>query len=166
MEASTTPGEDFYVCDLDTLKGKVKIGAMICYDREQPESARILMLKGAEIVLVSNACTIENLRLDQLKVRSWENAMAIVMTNYSAPKENGCSAAFNANGDKIIVAPNDEGVSMAEISLPSLRAIREKTIWGNAFRHPHRYHQLLSMEVSEPFIRKNAFGEPFMRAQR
>ena len=31
------------------------VGAMICYDREFPESARILMLRGAELVLVPNA---------------------------------------------------------------------------------------------------------------
>jgi len=53
-EASLTPGENFYVCDLDTAQGSVKIGIMICFDREFPESARILMLKGAEIILVSN----------------------------------------------------------------------------------------------------------------
>jgi predicted amidohydrolase len=44
MEAACTPGDDFYVCDLDTRAGNVKVGAMICYDREFPESARILML--------------------------------------------------------------------------------------------------------------------------
>ena len=57
MEAALTPGDDFYVCTLDTAKGDVRIGAMICYDREFPESARILMLKGAELILTSNACT-------------------------------------------------------------------------------------------------------------
>jgi predicted amidohydrolase len=40
-------------------QGNVKIGAMICYDRESPEGARILMLKAAEIILVPNACPTE-----------------------------------------------------------------------------------------------------------
>jgi N-carbamoylputrescine amidase len=44
MEAACTPGNNFYVCKLDTRQGAVKIGAMICFDREFPESARILML--------------------------------------------------------------------------------------------------------------------------
>ncbi len=48
-EAACTPGDDFLVADLDTAAGEVKVGAMICYDREFPESARILMLKGVEI---------------------------------------------------------------------------------------------------------------------
>ena len=59
MEASVTPGDDFPVCELDTKAGPVKVGCMICYDREFPESARILMLNGAEVVLVPNACGIE-----------------------------------------------------------------------------------------------------------
>ena len=62
-ECRLTAGDDFYVADLDTEQGIVKIGAMICYDREFPESARILMLKGAEIVLVPNACPMEQNRL-------------------------------------------------------------------------------------------------------
>ena len=44
VERELTPGEDFYVCALDTACGEVKVGAMICYDREFPESARVLML--------------------------------------------------------------------------------------------------------------------------
>ena len=63
VERGLTPGEDFYVTDLDTALGPVKVGAMICYDREFPESARILMLKGAELVLVPNACPMELNRL-------------------------------------------------------------------------------------------------------
>ncbi|MHB9295259.1 putative Omega-amidase YafV [Pillotina sp. SPG140] len=51
-ERNLTPGDDFYVADLNTSAGNIKIGTMICYDREFPESARILMLKGAEILLV------------------------------------------------------------------------------------------------------------------
>ncbi len=40
-------GTEFKVCDFEG----VRIGVMICYDREYPESARILMLKGAELFL-------------------------------------------------------------------------------------------------------------------
>jgi predicted amidohydrolase len=44
VEATCTPGDSFPVCTLDTAHGPVKVGAMICYDREFPESARLLML--------------------------------------------------------------------------------------------------------------------------
>ena len=56
LERNMIPGDDFYVAPLDTAKGNVMVGAMICFDREQPESARILMLKGAELVLTPNCC--------------------------------------------------------------------------------------------------------------
>lgn len=56
VERNLTAGNDFYVTTLDTACGEVKVGAMICYDREFPESTRILMLKGAELILVPNAC--------------------------------------------------------------------------------------------------------------
>ena len=38
-------GDAFFVADMDTKDGTIKVGSMICYDREFPESARILMLK-------------------------------------------------------------------------------------------------------------------------
>lgn len=49
VERNLIPGEDFYVSELDTACGEVKVGAMICYDWEFPESDRILLLKGAEL---------------------------------------------------------------------------------------------------------------------
>ena len=39
LDAAWIPGEDFLVSSLDTTKGDVKIGALICFDREFPESA-------------------------------------------------------------------------------------------------------------------------------
>ena len=70
-EKYLTPGEDFYVTDLDTAAGNVRVGAMICYGWEFPESARILMLKGAELMLVPNACPMEINRLAQLRGRAF-----------------------------------------------------------------------------------------------
>src|SRR5262249_18754238 len=65
--AGLSPGEGFEVCALDTAVGEVMTGAMVCYDREFPESARALMLAGAEIVLAPNACELEINRLSQFR---------------------------------------------------------------------------------------------------
>lgn len=81
-ERHLVPGDRFYVADLDTPSGTVKTGCMICYDREFPESARILMLKGAELILVPNACTMEINRLAQLRTRAFENMVGIATCNY------------------------------------------------------------------------------------
>lgn len=166
MEASCTPGEDFHVCNLNTRAGKLCVGAMICYDREAPESARTLMLKGAELVLTPNACGLDSLRIDQFKTRAFENAMAVAMTNYGAPQMNGHSVAFDAGGQLLVAAGKEEGVYLAELDLDALREYRGSTIWGNAFRRPHKYGLLTSMDVAEPFGRDNGLREPFDRAGR
>ena len=164
-EAALTPGDDFHVCTLDTDAGDVKIGAMICFDREFPESARILMLKGAEIIITPNACELEANRIGQFRARAWENMVGMAMANYAAPQENGHSVAFDAvafdeNGDAvdplIIEAGASEGVYVAEFDMNRIRAYREREALGNAFRKPRCYDQLISKEVNEPFIRESA----------
>ena len=57
-----SPGEAFDVCALEGSDGQVQVGAMICADREFPEAATALMLNGAELVVVPNACTWDEIR--------------------------------------------------------------------------------------------------------
>lgn len=170
METAVRPGTEFYVSELDTKKGNVKIGIMTCYDREFPESARILMLKGAELILTPNACGLDSLRLMQFQVRAWENAVVTIMTNYANTKEgdgyNGHSCAFFADGSKLLMADIKEGVHMASVDLKKLREYRNWTYWGNAYRRPHRYSELVSPEVLLPFERKDGFGNEFKRLER
>jgi len=165
-EASLEPGEDFYVTELDTRLGPVKTGIMICYDREFPESARVLMLKGAELILTPNACTLDPLRIHQFQARAWENAVVTAMANYVGEGYNGHSCSFGPDGEQILMAGEDEGVVIAEIDLFKARQIREETYWGNAYRRPHRYRELISPDVDEVFTRENAFGRPFDRTKR
>ncbi len=161
-EAALTPGDDFYVCSLDTKQGELKIGAMICYDREFPESARILMLKGAELILTPNACELEANRIGQFKARAFENMVGVAMTNYAAPRCNGRSVAFDAvafDADKgpvdtlIVEADEEEGVCLAEFDIDRIRSYRAQETWGNAYRKPSRYGLLASTDIQHPFIR-------------
>lgn len=170
-ECRLTPGEDFYVADLDTEDGTVKVGAMICYDREFPESARILMLKGVEIILVPNACPMEINRISQLRARAFENMTGIATVNYpyGKPDCNGHSTAFdgiayreNEPGSRdtlIIEAGEGEGIYMASFPMEELRAYRQSEVHGNAYRRPEKYHLLISPEIREPFIRTDRRGE-------
>ncbi len=165
VEKDLLPGEDFYVCDLDTEKGNVKVGAMICYDREFPESARILMLKGAELVLVPNACPMEINRLSQLRGRAYENMMALATCNYPAtvPDCNGASSLFDgvayvedlpdSRDTCLFLADEKEGVFLAELDLDLLRFYRETEVHGNAYRRPEKYGLLVEDRVWDPFIR-------------
>jgi predicted amidohydrolase len=167
MEASFDPGEGFDVVELDTRFGPVKTGIMICYDREFPESARVLMLKGAELILTPNACGLDPLRINQFQTRAWENAVVCAMANYAEGQwYNGHSCAYNANGDELLLANENEGVFIAEVNMVEAREIREDTYWGNAYRRPHKYGNIISTEVEEPFTRENVFGETFEREKR
>ena len=162
-EIALTPGDDFHVCDLDTAAGPVKVGAMICFDREFPESARVLMLKGAELILTPNACELESNRLGQFRTRAYENMLGVAMANYAMPQENGHSAAFagiafDEKGTRdmcLVEADGREGIFLAEFDLERLRAYRRNEVWGNAFRKPERYGVLTSPAVEPPFVRPN-----------
>jgi predicted amidohydrolase len=173
-EAALTPGDDFFVTELDTAQGSVHIGTMICYDREFPESAGILMLKGAELILIPNACDIETNRIAQLRTRAYDNMLAVALANYAAPQQNGHSIAFDpiafdSHGSRdtlVIEAGGAEGVYLAPFDLQALRDFRQRETWGNAFRRPHRYGLLTSQEVSPPFLRVNDKGEPYPRTRR
>ena len=170
-ECRLTPGDDFFAADLDTKDGPVRVGAMICYDREFPESARILMLKGAEIILVPNACPMEINRISQLRARAFENMTGIATVNYpyGKPDCNGHSTAFdgiayreNEPGSRdtlIIEAGEGEGIYMASFPMEELRAYRQSEVHGNAYRRPEKYHLLISREIREPFIRADRRGE-------
>lgn len=168
IEKNLTPGEDFCVAELDTAIGNVKIGAMICFDREFPESARILMLKGAEVVLVPNACPMEINRLAQLRARAYENMLGIATANYAfgQPDCNGHSTAFDgiaygeirenvmeARDTLIIEAGETEGIYMAAMPVSKIRNYRQREVHGNAYRRPSKYHLLVEEAKTEPFIR-------------
>jgi N-carbamoylputrescine amidase len=166
LEAALTPGDGFPVCALDTEQGDVKIGLMICFDREFPESARILMLEGAELILTPNACNLDDHRLSQFKTRAFENMVGVAMTNYAAPQNNGRSAAFDGmaypvpDGEPrdtlIIEAGEREDVYLAGFDMDSIRAYREREVWGNAYRRPRLYGRLTSADVERPFVRPDA----------
>ena len=166
-ECRLTPGEDFFVADLDTEKGTVRVGSMICYDREFPESARILMLKGAEILLVPNACPMEINRISQLRARAYENMTGIATVNYpgNCPDCNGHSTAFDGiayrpqdsgSRDTLIVeADESEGIFIADFPIEEMREYRGCEVHGNAYRRPEKYGLLVSEEIAEPFIRQD-----------
>lgn len=164
-ERDLTPGDGFSVTALDTACGSVQVGGMICYDREFPESARLLMLEGAEVILVPNACPMEINRLSQLRGRAYENMLAIATCNYpeSVPDCNGGSSVFDGvaylpelDGSRdmcMLQADGTEGIYLAELDLEQLRRYRESEVHGNAFRRPQKYGLLLDPKIEPPFIR-------------
>ena len=144
-------GNDFYTAELDFGEGIVKVGAMICFDREFPESARILMLKGAELILAPNACPMEINRLSALRTRAYENMLAIATCNYPKghPDCNGHSTLFDGvpwlpdepgvRDMCVFEAPEEEGIYLAELDLDQLRNHRRDDVMGDKYRRPDVY---------------------------
>ncbi len=103
---------------------------MICMDREYPESARLLMLKGAEIILTPNACLLAtcpvfgDARLAQFRARAFENLACVAMANYPAPQCDGHSVAYGPDGTPIVTAGDGEGIWLADFDLDKIRALR------------------------------------------
>ena len=153
-ESVLCAGDEFIVAELDTAKGKLKVGSMICYDREFPESARILMLKGAELVLVPNACPMEINRLSQLRGRAYENMFAIATCNYPAPHLdcNGHSTLFDGvvylpklSGSRdtcILETDESEGLFLAELDIDMLREFQKREHQNLGNRRPELYGML------------------------
>lgn len=149
LEKILDSGEGYAAAELDFGRGTVTVGAMICFDREFPESARILMLKGAELILVPNACPMEINRLSALRTRAYENMVAVATCNYPQghPDCNGKSTLFdgvpwNESGVRdmcVFEAPDACGIYVADLDLDSLRKHRSNDIMGDKYRHPDKY---------------------------
>ena len=165
-EAALTPGEEFGVATLQTRIGPIEVGMMICYDREFPESARELMLGGAELILSPSCSSMNTSRLGQVRVRSEENMLAIAMANAPGPGA-GLSAAFDGqpyrdgqDRDPLIVqADENEAVVVARLELDHLRRYRQRETWADAFRRPSTYRRLATRgPAGRTFIRTSQTG--------
>ena len=152
-------GNEFKVCDFHGIA----IGVMICYDREYPESARLLMLKGAEIILVPNDCGSMRPRVQALSTRAYENMTGVVMANPNGENQgNSCAFSpicWDANGvcvDNTIFLADEmtEGLYYASFNMKQLRSYREHEMMGNTFRKVKAYGDLLEGKIEAPFIRE------------
>lgn len=145
-------GTELSVFDLDF--GRVAIP--ICYDLEFPEPARILCLKGAEILLsmaahwvgTGSVGTPENFVTTIYAARALENRVPVVLSNRVGfdPGLNdsfiGLSRIVDADGTTVTAMPDDsEGMIVATLDLNEQR---KKRLSYNYFRDrkPALYHAL------------------------
>ena len=150
-EGGLSPGDSFPTATLETARGKVTIGAMICFDREFPESARLLMLAGAELILVPNACVMERHRQGLLEARAFENSVTVALTNYAGPDYRGGSSVvgpivFGEEGQPldIVLGRAGEGPQLlvVDVDLEAQRKWTQAEVWGSPWRRPEAYSGL------------------------
>jgi len=147
-DVNCSPGESFDVCTLENAEGHVAVGAMICADREFPEAATQLMLHGAELVVVPNACSWDEIRTAGLKTRAFENLAGIGLTNYPGLNRGGSQAhscvAWRAGQsvDTLIAkAGEQEQILLATFDVDDIRAFRKTESWRMDYRKAwHQKH--------------------------
>jgi deaminated glutathione amidase len=125
-------GSGFAACDIETRTARVRVGLMICMDREYPEAARSLSRQGAEIVLVPNCCdlltdsAVADVRIAQTRGRAFETVTGIAVANYPAPRCDGHSFAVDPYGRIIAIADASPGLVSATFDLAAVRVARRE----------------------------------------
>lgn len=118
------PGNGDYPV-FDTRIGKV--GLSICFDKAYPEVARILAIKGAEIIASPNAWRVTerteedpDFRLGNIfaYARAMENMVFFVEATHAGPFRMGHSRIIGPNPIQICATTGyDEGMAVAEVNI-------------------------------------------------
>ena len=115
---------------------------LICFDRQLPETARILAIKGAQVILVpAFGLEIEEINEDILmRARAYENSVYVAHVH---PKNT-----FIVDPDGTIVAQNrgeTEEIVMARITLDA--RIRSRKAFRD--RRPEIYSEILNKNQTD-----------------
>ncbi|VEF10908.1 carbon-nitrogen hydrolase [Pseudomonas fluorescens] len=109
----------------------VRVGILICYDIELPESARALGQLGAELILVTNGNMdpYDAVHRTAIMARAQENQAFAVMVNRVGPGDGGLvfaggSAAIDPFGRTLCEAGRAECRQVVELNLDLLRTAR------------------------------------------
>ena len=134
-------GSQFPVWPFHTDTGTMTAGVMICYDREVPEAARILMLKGADVIFNPLACTCptEDIHRCLLRTRAFENEAFVLVVNHAAPRQNGHSMFIDFKGSIVAEADESEALLHCQADLDELESHRASGIYGKHHRRPELY---------------------------
>lgn len=108
-EPLNTRGGSFPV--FDTPIGR--IGIMICYDRQPPETARLLTLHGADIILNPAAGSYGETNTMMMRTRAYENGVPIVFAHFAEclliDRKGGLIARYAEGGQRAVVADVEIG---------------------------------------------------------
>jgi N-carbamoylputrescine amidase len=147
-DVNCSAGDSFDVCTLTGEEDQVAVGAMICSDREFPEPATQLMLNGAELIVVPNACTWEEIRTAGLKTRAFDNMVGIAMANCPGPRAGNsqahtCVAWRHGDPQDTLIAKagEKEEILLTSFDIEAIRDFRAAESWRMDYRRygPRRH---------------------------
>jgi predicted amidohydrolase len=148
-----TPGSEFYVESLPFKNGSFKIGTIICFDREIPETLRCMRSLGAELILCPLATNTSSMtefknRTDNeiiTRVAATSNEQFIVVVNH-AGRFNGGSFIVGPMGELFCQMSEEPGVLTYDIPLGviSEKLHSEPLGWmGWGYRRPEVYSKYI-----------------------
>jgi deaminated glutathione amidase len=119
---------------LSEAAGGVELGMSICYDLRFPELYRILAVRGARVIVVPAAFTLQTTRDHWeilLRARAIENQAFVIAANQFGPHpagqhSGGRSMIVDPWGTVLAEAPDGEGHIAADLDLAAQRAIRTR----------------------------------------
>jgi predicted amidohydrolase len=106
-----------------------KVGLLICYDIRFPEMARILSVKGADI-LISPSAWVEGVMKEEhwetmLKARAIENGSYVIAPDQVGNMYSGRSMVVDPFGTVVLDMGNREGMEIIEIDRLRIKKVRE-----------------------------------------
>jgi len=138
-ESECTAGTSSTVTTLETSAGPVVVGIMICMDREYSDVADDLVRRGAEVILVPNSCPLHDdpdlgdVRIGGIRAKAFERVVAMAVTNYPVPKDDGHSVLVDPLGHVVALGARDEELVFGDIDLADLRRL-QKSEWFRRVR--------------------------------
>jgi len=108
------PGNEYPVFDV----GPLKVGMMICFDRQLPEPARHLALGGADLIACPSYGGTGDWNTRLMQVRAYENHVYVVFTH---PEQ---SLILDRRGDLLEQSGKDE-IVIGDLDVSNLRKTRE-----------------------------------------
>lgn len=130
-----TPGDTYPVFDI----GLMKVGIMICFDRQPPEPARALALAGADLILCPAYGSWGDWNTRLMQVRAYENQAAVVFTH---PEQ---SLVIDRDGKLLAECRKDEFL-VHDLKLPKPIKTRQSVTQ----RRPDTYRSLAGRNQPKP----------------
>lgn len=128
-ETGTTPGDSFPVFETDFGT----LGLLVCWDLWFPEPARILRLRGAEIIAVPLAGDVSPRHWDVMtRARAIDNAIPVAT---AAAESVSPSRIVDANGELLAETAPGNGLAIADVELDGARRHRWLSV-GDALGDP------------------------------
>jgi 5-aminopentanamidase len=146
-------GSAFPVFEIRVGGESVRVGIIICYDIQHPESVRELALGGAEVVFVPY-CTDDFSRpllIHLFETRALENRVYLVRVNYARPRNSGTSSVIDFEGATLEQLGAEPDIIVRDLDLEALRKSRLDwdNVYGSRYRQPKTYQRIPQTDVKE-----------------